>query len=381
MTRSGAGSDTKFTEKVKERSPEEGAETLRTNPDEVVDIRQEDVVAAAARSRTTTIDAGVDTAWFRRKLGSEDPGEGICQALGSHHGSTVTEGVDQIQVQLRVNNDGEENGLARVDADGTEVPGQVHLETDDLLAWILRSGISNCLGNIVHSGKPDFPGGTTIPLLRYPFIDALTVKGTVRNNSMADTILFRNRTEWSDGNREGEELPVKWAEKTAMGQFLLHVRTNIVDTVDSRGMITRSTGGLWRPDDANVPTIHNTLDDREEVPVITKILRPDNRMEVGGDGHADTVLISLSRLNHLENELHTLIDEVVTRAERPLTTSTRRRTRRTRVIAGGSDGVQDKWVDDGAVTEGNELIGKMKVTKVCRGSRTGVQGVVQTVTN
>jgi hypothetical protein len=159
-----------------------------------------------------------------------------------------------------------------------------------------------------------------------PFINAFTRKRTVGNDAVPFTVLFGDRTERGDGNREGEELPVKGAKKAAVGQFLLYISPDIVDMVDGRRMVPGSTGGMRRPDDANIPAIHNSFNDRKKVPVVPEIFGPNNRLEVGGDGDPNAVLVCPTRLDNLEDEFQALVDEVDAGTERPLTTSARRRT-------------------------------------------------------
>jgi hypothetical protein len=194
-------------------------------------------------------------------------------------------------------------------------------------------------------------------LLGDPFVDPLSRKRTVGDDAMAVAILFGNRSKRGDGNREGKELPVKGAKKAAMGKFLLDVGTDIFDAIIGRRMVSGSAGGMRGPDDADVPAVHHTFNDGKKIPIVVKVFCPDDRLEVGGNGHSDAILICPTRLHNLKDEFNSLVDKVGAGTKRPLTTRTGRRTSRTKVITRRSNRIKDERVDDDAVDERNEPIG------------------------
>jgi hypothetical protein len=139
-----------------------------------------------------------------------------------------------------------------------------------------------------------------------------------------------------------------------MEKFLVHIGINIFSTSSSRRMIPGSTGGLGGADNTDVPTIHNGLDDGDEIPIIPKIAGPSHRIKVRRNGDSDTILICCARLLDLENELQTFIDEGTARAQGELTTGTRWRSSRREIVTRWGDRVQNGRISLGEDRKGEE---------------------------
>jgi hypothetical protein len=159
------------------------------------------------------------------------------------------------------------------------------------------------------------------------------------------TELLWNCAEWSDGDVEREGTALERADEAPMGELLLNVGPNILRTLIGRRMVSGCTGRVGRTNHPNVPTVDNSFDDGNQVPVVMKEGGPCHRMEVGGNGDTKSILICNAGGGHLVNELNTLSDEVGARPKQHVATGTWRR-QSGGVVTEGSDIVEDDIIDD-----------------------------------
>jgi hypothetical protein len=148
--------------------------------------------------------------------------------VSRHHGATISEGVDKVKKQLRIDDDREKDRLPRINANEPKVAREVHFKPDDFLTGVLETGTDDGIGDIIHCGKSDLPWSPTIPLLRDPLVDPAAEKGTVRNDPAVDTVLLNHSTQRSDSNLEGKKMTLEATNKATMSQFFLDISIDII---------------------------------------------------------------------------------------------------------------------------------------------------------
>jgi hypothetical protein len=96
-------------DKGEQSIPEIVTQVFRANADEIVDVSKKLIVPATAGTGAGAGDSRVDDARSRRNLGPEDPGQSFRKSLCRHHGTTVPEGMNKIEVEFAVHDNGKKH--------------------------------------------------------------------------------------------------------------------------------------------------------------------------------------------------------------------------------------------------------------------------------
>jgi hypothetical protein len=103
---------------------------------------------------------------------------------------------------LTVDEEGEVQDLPGVDHEASEVPSNVHLKAEYLMAGVMEAAPLNSEDDAVDGRQRDLVVHASVPSLRNPIVDTTTRKRTVGDNSVSEASHLGNGAERRDKDRE-----------------------------------------------------------------------------------------------------------------------------------------------------------------------------------
>ena len=140
----------------------EVGQVRRSHGDGVVDVRHRRVGAALAVRRTPAGETRVGEAWTGGDQATEHPADGPENSLSRECGTTIAEGVGEIQEDFSVPPNGEEHGTGRVQEKETVPSAKINFKHFKFCTWIHDTVSLHHRHNVFRSGEGELPGDSAM---------------------------------------------------------------------------------------------------------------------------------------------------------------------------------------------------------------------------